>query len=171
MNEFVSKLDGDYEANIDISHIENVIGQEEAKRKLSFFAKSHCKETPFPTLLFTGSQGLGKTFMSQKVYEQAETVFEKLATSPHLEIAVRAEFKIERRGKVALKLQPGRLMHDRIVQFNAVGVLVKDHLHAGGVPNLGKPFLGGGQCFTDIERGKLVGGPAHPPGPDLCRIN
>ena len=36
--------------------------------------------------------GIGETFMSQKVYDQAEAVFEKLANSQQTEIVVRAEF-------------------------------------------------------------------------------
>ncbi|MAG93668.1 MAG: hypothetical protein CMJ48_07955, partial [Planctomycetaceae bacterium] len=36
--------------------------------------------------------GIGETFMAQKVYDQAEATFEKLANSPQLEIVVRAEF-------------------------------------------------------------------------------
>jgi len=51
----------------DSSVFDKIIGQEEASRKLSFYIKSHSTETPFPTLLFTGSQGLGKTYFAQKV--------------------------------------------------------------------------------------------------------
>lgn len=36
--------------------------------------------------------GIGETFMSQKVYDQAERVFEKLASSRDTEVIVRAEF-------------------------------------------------------------------------------
>lgn len=36
--------------------------------------------------------GVGETFMAQKVYDQAETVFEKLANSRDAEVVVRAEF-------------------------------------------------------------------------------
>ena len=36
--------------------------------------------------------GIGETFLSQKVYDQAELVFEKLANSRDLEVVVRAEF-------------------------------------------------------------------------------
>ncbi len=36
--------------------------------------------------------GIGETFMAQKVFDQAEHVFEKLASSQDLEIVVRAEF-------------------------------------------------------------------------------
>ena len=44
--------------------------------------------------------GIGETFMAQKVYDQAEQVFEKLANRPELEIVVRAEFL---RGVLALR--------------------------------------------------------------------
>ena len=36
--------------------------------------------------------GIGETFMAQKVYDQAESVFDKLATSREAEVVVRAEF-------------------------------------------------------------------------------
>jgi TolA-binding protein len=36
--------------------------------------------------------GIGETFLSQKVYDQAELVFEKLARSPNVDVVVRAEF-------------------------------------------------------------------------------
>lgn len=36
--------------------------------------------------------GIGETFMAQKVYDQAESVFEKLATSREADVVVRAEF-------------------------------------------------------------------------------
>jgi len=36
--------------------------------------------------------GIGESFMSQKVYDQAELVFEELARSPEMDIVVRAEF-------------------------------------------------------------------------------
>ena len=45
----------------------DIIGQNEAIRKLIFFADSHSEKIPIPTLLFTGSQGLGKSFMAQKI--------------------------------------------------------------------------------------------------------
>lgn len=45
----------------------DIIGQEEAKKKLSFFANSHTELTPTPTFLFTGSQGLGKSYMANKM--------------------------------------------------------------------------------------------------------
>ena len=45
----------------------SIIGQPEACKKLAFFVDSHSLETPFPTMLFSGSQGLGKSYMAQKV--------------------------------------------------------------------------------------------------------
>jgi tetratricopeptide (TPR) repeat protein len=36
--------------------------------------------------------GIGETFLAQKVYDQAELVFEKLARSPLVDVVVRAEF-------------------------------------------------------------------------------
>ena len=46
-----------------------LIGQPEVAMKLMFFVESHSKETPIPTMLFSGSQGLGKTFTSHMVAE------------------------------------------------------------------------------------------------------
>lgn len=45
----------------------DVIGQSKVIQKLSFYIQSHCKETPCPTLLFSGSHGLGKTYIAQRV--------------------------------------------------------------------------------------------------------
>lgn len=45
--------------------------------------------TPFAT---EAEFGIGETFMAQKVYDQAEVVFEKLANSRDPEIIIRAEF-------------------------------------------------------------------------------
>ncbi|MDA1051825.1 MAG: tetratricopeptide repeat protein [Planctomycetota bacterium] len=45
--------------------------------------------TPFAT---EAEFGIGETFMAQKVYDQAEVVFEKLANSRDAEIMIRAEF-------------------------------------------------------------------------------
>jgi tetratricopeptide (TPR) repeat protein len=39
-----------------------------------------------------GEFGIGETFLAQKVYDQAETVFEKLARSAEIDVVVRAEF-------------------------------------------------------------------------------
>lgn len=39
-----------------------------------------------------GEFGIGETYLSQKVYDQAEAVFEKLARSAEIDVVVRAEF-------------------------------------------------------------------------------
>ena len=41
-----------------------VVGQDAAKNKLAFFLKSNSPNSPMPTFLFTGSHGLGKTYMA-----------------------------------------------------------------------------------------------------------
>lgn len=48
---------------------EPIVGQNEARATLDFFIKSHNPSTPFPTLLFTGGHGLGKTYFAKKVSE------------------------------------------------------------------------------------------------------
>jgi Holliday junction resolvasome RuvABC ATP-dependent DNA helicase subunit len=45
----------------------NVIGQEAALNKLGFFLETHDSDTPVPTFLFTGSHGLGKTYVAEKL--------------------------------------------------------------------------------------------------------
>ena len=50
-----------------LNNLEGFIGQESAIKKIKFYALSNCDETPFPTLLFSGSHGLGKTFLAEKV--------------------------------------------------------------------------------------------------------
>lgn len=45
----------------------SLIGQTDVSRKLDFFTASNGNDTPFPTMLFSGSQGLGKTFTSHIV--------------------------------------------------------------------------------------------------------
>jgi len=52
-----------------IKVFDGIIGQQDVCKKLSFFVKSHSNETPLPTFLFTGSQGLGKSYMAKKVAE------------------------------------------------------------------------------------------------------
>lgn len=53
--------------------------------------------------------GIGETFMAQKVYDQAEAVFEKLANSREAEIVVRAEFL---RGVLAYRRGDGDAARD-----------------------------------------------------------
>lgn len=48
------------------SVFKDIIGQVEGIKKLVFYADSHSYETPFPTLLFTGSAGLGKNHLANK---------------------------------------------------------------------------------------------------------
>jgi len=52
---------------IDLTRLEDFIGQESVIKKIKFFAISSSDETPFPTLLLTGSHGLGKTYLAKKV--------------------------------------------------------------------------------------------------------
>lgn len=44
-----------------------VIGQASVKKKLEFYLKTNSSSAPFPTMLFTGSHGLGKTYVAKKV--------------------------------------------------------------------------------------------------------
>jgi Holliday junction resolvasome RuvABC ATP-dependent DNA helicase subunit len=67
MNTYTYELVSDDATTIGSEPLDKIIGQEEARKKLSFFVDSNSNSTPFPTMLFTGSQGLGKTFMAQKV--------------------------------------------------------------------------------------------------------
>jgi Holliday junction DNA helicase RuvB len=52
---------------IDLSYLDGFIGQTSAIKKIRFFAESASDETPFPSLLLTGSHGLGKTFLAEKI--------------------------------------------------------------------------------------------------------
>ena len=54
-------------SNKNLEVFKTVIGQPEACKKLGFFIDSHSEATPFPTMLFSGSQGLGKSYMAKKV--------------------------------------------------------------------------------------------------------
>jgi hypothetical protein len=58
-----------------ISNLDSIIGQTEVCKKLRFFAESNSKITPFPNMTFTGSQGLGKTYMAKKISEVLEREF------------------------------------------------------------------------------------------------
>lgn len=51
----------------DKNYFEEVIGQERAKRELSFYLKNHLKSgNPVPNFLFAGSKGDGKSFLARK---------------------------------------------------------------------------------------------------------
>ncbi len=52
---------------VDVNVFNKIIGQTGAKTTIGFFVSSHNPETPFPTLLFTGSHGLGKTYFASLV--------------------------------------------------------------------------------------------------------
>ena len=55
------------------------VGQEAAIKKLQFFLSASGPNMPvFPTLLFTGSHGLGKTYLAQKVAENMHRRFVEL---------------------------------------------------------------------------------------------
>jgi len=56
-------------STVNVTPLQNIIGQQEAIRKVAFFLNSHSLNTPFPSLMFTGSQGLGKTHTARKVAE------------------------------------------------------------------------------------------------------
>ncbi len=51
----------------DVSCFDSMIGQSEVRNKLKFFIQSHSSATPFPNMIFSGSQGLGKTYMAKKI--------------------------------------------------------------------------------------------------------
>lgn len=62
----------------DTSVFKSIIGQTEARNKLGFYTQSHCESIPvMETLLFTGSQGLGKSYMAEKC---AQAIGRKLIT-------------------------------------------------------------------------------------------
>lgn len=47
-----------------LSTFEKIIGQNTVVKKLNFYVNSHRANTSFPTMLFTGSHGLGKTYVA-----------------------------------------------------------------------------------------------------------
>jgi Holliday junction resolvasome RuvABC ATP-dependent DNA helicase subunit len=49
------------------SEFVDVIGQDSVKKKIGFFIDTHDVSTPIPTMLFTGSHGLGKTYVASRV--------------------------------------------------------------------------------------------------------
>jgi Holliday junction resolvasome RuvABC ATP-dependent DNA helicase subunit len=63
----VSLVTGDASFNSNPAVLNNVIGQNEARKKLSFYVPSSELIPPTPTMIFTGSQGLGKSFMAEKM--------------------------------------------------------------------------------------------------------
>jgi len=68
VKQFALHLIGNVDAcQVNSAVLRDIIGQDDARKKLVFFVDSHSNETPFPTMLFSGSQGLGKTFMAEKI--------------------------------------------------------------------------------------------------------
>jgi Holliday junction resolvasome RuvABC ATP-dependent DNA helicase subunit len=53
-------------AKPDLSYFDGFIGQKSVIKKLKFFIMSSL-DVPFPSLLLTGSHGLGKTFLAEKI--------------------------------------------------------------------------------------------------------
>lgn len=69
-NKYTISLIQDSEITSGVKNInvfDSIVGQVEGIKKLKFFVGSHSDKTPLPTLLFTGSQGLGKSFMAKAV--------------------------------------------------------------------------------------------------------
>jgi Holliday junction resolvasome RuvABC ATP-dependent DNA helicase subunit len=58
---------GEVKTETDLSPLDEIIGQDGVKKQIGFFINSVSLSTPFPTLLLTGSKGLGKTYTSEKI--------------------------------------------------------------------------------------------------------
>lgn len=61
--------------------LENIIGQNKAKKTLQFYLKAHNSEAPFPSLLFAGSHGLGKTHFAKLVAKSLGRVYKEINCS------------------------------------------------------------------------------------------
>ena len=48
-------------------NFEGIIGQQSVLNKLQFFIETHSSLTPFPNMVFTGSHGLGKSYIARKI--------------------------------------------------------------------------------------------------------
>jgi len=46
---------------------DTIVGQDQARKQIKFYIDSHSEDTPVPTLLFTGSQGLGKSYFAERL--------------------------------------------------------------------------------------------------------
>jgi Holliday junction resolvasome RuvABC ATP-dependent DNA helicase subunit len=64
-NEILLKLITDDKEVKPKNDFNRIIGQEDIKNKISFFLNSNSLDAPMPTLFFTGSHGLGKTYMAE----------------------------------------------------------------------------------------------------------
>lgn len=67
MNAQLKLIYGETKPSNIVTRFDDVIGQERALLKLKFFMETHSDETPLPTLLFTGSHGLGKTYVAKRL--------------------------------------------------------------------------------------------------------
>lgn len=70
------------DSNYELSEINNIIGQTNVIKKLNFYIKSNKSGCIFPTLLFSGSHGLGKTFLAEKVAEKLNRRFILINSKP-----------------------------------------------------------------------------------------
>jgi len=68
-------VSGDKPSVVDASIFKNLIGQKQARSLLLFYLERFDPTMPFPTLLFTGSQGLGKTFFASLIAKALGRVF------------------------------------------------------------------------------------------------
>ena len=67
--------------SLDALDFSSFIGQDEVLSKVRFYLASHDSSSPFPTLLFTGSHGLGKTYMANLVADNMGRNFCELNAS------------------------------------------------------------------------------------------
>lgn len=63
----VPLINGNNNCKKDTSVLDDIVGQDGLKKQLNFFINSVSPSTPFPTVLLTGSKGLGKTYTSSKI--------------------------------------------------------------------------------------------------------
>jgi len=75
MNEINVKLISNQDYESPKIKFDGVVGQDSVINKLKFYLSSHDNKTPFPTMLFTGSHGLGKTFVAKKLAENLHRRF------------------------------------------------------------------------------------------------
>ncbi|MFA5312354.1 MAG: AAA family ATPase [Methanomassiliicoccales archaeon] len=65
----VEIIQGSTQNSVHPEVFDNIVGQDAARKKLSFYVRSHSPATPFPSMIFTGSHGLGKSYLSSKTAE------------------------------------------------------------------------------------------------------
>lgn len=67
MNMKLTLIAGEGEKNVSPVCFDGVIGQTSVIKQMKFYIEAHRHGIPIPTLLFTGSHGLGKTYIAEKV--------------------------------------------------------------------------------------------------------